>query len=266
MSSIHGAMLAFAPAKLNISLDVGELEKDTGTHFISSVMQTVSLYDYLEIERVRPGYESVEGSFIEDNCIPPAIAALSEEVNEKIHCRVAVHKVIPFSSGLGGGSSDAAAVLMALNKMYAFGLSERELESVGRKIGSDVPFFFHGGRAELRGASVQKITELESPDLFYVLARPHKRLSTKEMYKEHDETGKTFLELATEKCPEIPKLLSQFGKNAVEKGLTGKGPTVFAGFRDYASCERASRKVAWLNGDIFIARSLNRSKEKLIEL
>ncbi len=258
--------LTLAPAKLNITLDVGERENDTGLHFINSVMQTVSLYDYLELERVKPGNESIEGCFIEDNCIPLAIDALSEEVSEKIHCRVAVHKVIPFAAGLGGGSSDAAAALKALNKMYDFGLSTRDLEKVGKKIGSDVPFFFHCGRAEVIGASSQKITELESPDLFYVLARPHRRLITKEMYEEHDATGKSFLELATEKCPEIPKLLDQLGADAVEKGLTGKGPTVFAGFREYASCETASRKISWLNGDIFIVRALDRGQEKLIEL
>ncbi|MCL5112310.1 MAG: hypothetical protein M1500_01160 [Candidatus Marsarchaeota archaeon] len=220
----------------------------------------------MTIERVKPGDERVEGCFIEDNCIPLVINALSEEVDEKIYCRVVLHKVIPFASGLGGGSSDAAAVLKALNKLYMFGLSTKELERVGRSVGSDVPFFFHGGRAKIKGASVQEITELKSPNLFYVLARPHKRLITKEMYMEHDATGKSFLELATKKCPEIPALLHQFGKDAVEKGLTGKGPTVFAGFHDYASCERASRKVAWLNGDIFIAKALNRNREEFIEL
>jgi 4-diphosphocytidyl-2C-methyl-D-erythritol kinase len=258
-------VVSLAPAKLNITLEIKGREEATGLHFISSVMQTVSLYDYITVVPVEKGHESVEGSFISDNLIQNTIEELSKEAGKTMSCRVVCHKVIPVSAGMGGGSSDAAAVLRALNKMYDLQFSSEALERVARRLGNDVPFLLYGGRARVDGASVHKITAMDAPDLFYVIARPERYLGTKEMYAEHDKTGKSFLEMASERCPEITQLLGSLRPGAVECGMTGKGPTVFAGFKGYKECETACRSLSWFGGSLFIARSLKGNEEQYIE-
>ncbi len=257
------AVMALAPAKLNITLEIKGREESSGLHLISSVMQTVSLYDYITVETAKEGV-SVEGNFIGDNLIHTTIEELSKEAGRKIPCRVVCHKVIPVSAGMGGGSSDSAAVLRSLNSVYELGFSTKELEKVARRLGNDIPFLLHGGRARVEGAFVHEIKEMAAPDLFYVIAHPRMLMSTREMYAEYDRTGKSFIALASEKCPEIRQLMKYIQPGSAESGMTGKGPTVFAGYKSYGECERASMEISsWFKGDIFIARSLKGNAAEL---
>ncbi len=249
------AYSTFAPAKLNITLTIGDKEHD-GIHKISSIMQAVSLYDHITLERVRTENIGLEGCFVDNNIISKALDELSKEAGRKLPSRIILQKVIPIAAGMGGGSSDAAAVLRLANCAFDLQMDLQGLERVAQRVGNDVAFLLRGGRAIVEGGTAHKIEPANVPDLYYLIARPHKRLLTEDMYKLHDDTGKSFTQLALDLCPDTSKLLSVMKKDSVENGVTGKGPTVFAGYATYKECEITSGKISWLNGDIFITRAI----------
>lgn len=247
---------ACAPAKLNITLQIGERGSD-GMHNLTSTMQAVSLHDFVTLEKVERGQQKIIGQDIDDNIISKAIAELSTEVGEKLYCRIEAPKEIPIGAGLGGGSSDAAAVLRLANEAYGLGLRQSDLAKVAERVGNDITFLLYGGRALVKGAKRHTVTPLEVPRLFYVIARPKMQLSTKVLYELHDKTGKDFTELARTLCPETDKLLLDLQRSRpAELGVTGKGPTAFAAYNSYNDCVSASRRIGWFNGEIFIEKAL----------
>lgn len=244
-----------AYAKINLTFKIlGKLSD--GYHEIRSVFQAVDLYDLISIEEG----SGLTGSIIcpvEENLVVKAKKALEDFVSEELPCRIHLVKNIPVCAGLGGGSSDAAAILVGLNKLYSLNLSLEQLVRIGSRLGSDVPFFVtNKGTALVEGKGEKiKPTKRKVSD-FYVLARPHKRLSTAMMYSLFDKKGKTFFELAQELCPDVKKLYNHFYPKANECGLSGSGPTVFAGFGSYAEAlkEMESFGVKSFDGDFFICK------------
>jgi 4-diphosphocytidyl-2-C-methyl-D-erythritol kinase len=250
-----GTYSAAALAKLNISLSIGKADEN-GMHEISSVMQAVSLHDRIRLKVVNQGEEGIEGHVVKDDIIAKAIEELSEEVGKKLYCRINASKTIPMAAGLAGGSSDAAAILRIANTAFGLGMDAKSLGKVAQKVGNDVSFLLHGGRANVSGKNQGLVEPLAVPDLHYLIARPRMKLSTKEMYALHDKTGKDFTQLASELCSDTGKLLSEMAGDAVESGVTGKGPTVFAGYRTYDECKAVSGRILWLDGDMFIERAV----------
>lgn len=249
---------AYAPAKLNITLSIGEKESN-GFHNISSIMQTVSLHDRITLRKVEKGKDGMGGRIINENIAEKIMENLSDYVSKSLPCRIDISKAIPIFAGLGGGSSDGAAVLRIANRAFDLELKSEELEAVARKVGNDISFLLYGGRAVVEGSIKHKITLIETPDLYYVIAKPKMRMSTKEMYDIHDKTGQTFTEIAFDICPDTKRLLEEMRKFApIELGVTGKGPTVFAGYKTYEECRNISSKLLWLDGAIFIERPLDR--------
>ena len=252
------AYAAYALAKLNISLSIGKRE-ETGFHKLSTVMQTISLHDYITLTRVSEGEEGISGYFVKDNIIAKAIDELSKKAGKELYCRINIVKTIPVAAGMGGGSSDAAAVLRIANVAFGLNMKLVELEEVARKVGNDVSFLLHGGRALVEGGEAHQISHIEVPNLHYVIARPKMKLGTKEMYELHDKTGKDFTELASELCPDTRRLLAQIRESeTLECGVTGKGPTVFGAYRSYKECEKVAEKICWLDGEIFIERAIDK--------
>jgi len=248
---------AYAPAKLNITLSIGKKEKN-GFHNISSIMQTISLHDRITLKKVETGKTSMEGIIIDKNIVEDVIENLSIYVNKKLPCRISISKAIPIFAGLGGGSSDAATVLRIANKAFNLELKSEELECIACKVGNDISFLLYGGRAIVEGSLKHKITQIETPNFYYVIAKPKMKMSTKEMYEIHDKTDQTFTEIAFDICPDTKKLLEKMREfTPMESGVTGKGPTVFAGFKTYKECEVLSKKLLLLNGDVFIEKSVD---------
>ncbi len=247
---------AYALAKLNITLSIGKKESN-GFHNISSVMQTISLCDMITLKRVEIGKGGMEGRIINENLVETTIENLSTYVNKKLSCRISISKAIPIFAGLGGGSSDAAAVLRIANKAFNLELKLEELDDIASGIGNDVPFLLHGGRATVNGSLKHKIKQITSPNLYYAITRPKLKLNTRDMYNLHDKTGKTFTELASEICSDTKKLIEELKRsNPTEIGVTGKGPTVFAGYKTYSECKTAINKLLWFDGEIFIETSV----------
>ncbi len=185
-------VLLRAHAKVNYALEVRGLRED-GYHEISTVMQSVSLADEVEIERIREGFELAvepEGAEIgprEENTVYWAWWLLGELVDAKLPVRVRLRKGIPAGAGLGGSSADAAATLVGLNELFGLSLSVTELREVGLKIGADVPFCLSGGTALGEGIG-EVLSPLPAPPPHrLVIAKPVAGAETARIYRAYDE-------------------------------------------------------------------------------
>jgi 4-diphosphocytidyl-2-C-methyl-D-erythritol kinase len=161
-----------APAKVNLSLEILGRRPD-GYHEILSVMQTVSLADELTLEGSDGVRVRVAGAELpEDNLVVRAASRLRDGFRVPAGCSITLEKRIPVAAGLGGGSSDAAATLLGLCRLWGIDIRIDRLAELAAELGSDVPFFLHGGicMAEGRG---ERVTPLQAPrPSWYVLANP----------------------------------------------------------------------------------------------
>ena len=181
-----------AYAKVNLTLAVGEKRPD-GYHEVVSVMQRVSLCDTLTAERTDSGISlacsdpSLPSG--EENLAHRAAALFFRETGIVGGAALTLEKRIPSQAGLGGGSSDAASVLLALRKLYAPALPDTELETMAAALGSDVPFFIRGGTqlATGRGEVLSPLPSLT--DGWFVIVKPTESFSTPAMYRRLDEPG-----------------------------------------------------------------------------
>lgn len=184
-----------APAKLNLFLDIVG-RRDDGYHFVDMVMQSVAIYDEVTVS-----VDDGEGS-ITVECTDPAIpcgegniaykavklfyAAVGKNVPQ---VRVHISKNIPSQAGMAGGSTDAAAVLKALNTLTGAGLAVTELEKIAAEIGADVPFCIEGGtvRATGIGTDLERLDPLA--DCVFAVVKPEVNVSTGMAYRRSDEIG-----------------------------------------------------------------------------
>jgi 4-diphosphocytidyl-2-C-methyl-D-erythritol kinase len=180
-------------AKVNYALDVLGLRGD-GYHEISTVMQSISLADEVQLRRAAGGFdlslepEEVKIGSQERNTTYLAWKALQGLAGEELPVKVTLRKEIPAGAGLGGGSANAAAVLVGLNELFSLGLRVDELRGIGVGIGADVPFCISGGTALSQGVG-EILTPLPSPPAHrLVVAKPLRSADTAGMYRAYDET------------------------------------------------------------------------------
>jgi len=253
------SLLIQANAKLNLDLEIVGKRAD-GYHLIESTFQSIDLSDFLLFEKSRKN--SFSGAIIcpeSEDIILRAKKILEKTLKRELPCKIHLQKTIPIAAGLGGGSADAAATLFALNLLYKLNLSKKELAEIGTKIGADVPFFFYGGTCKVEGIGEKIAPAKKKLPRFFLVFRPHKRLETKKMYELYDETGKSFLTLAKEICPDIEKLEKHFSKFSLKLKMSGSGPTVFSGLNDHNLAEKVIKSYPSFNGDIFICHPQNRA-------
>lgn len=171
-----------AYAKINLTLAVLGKRAD-GYHDLASIMQTVSLHDTLQITPTHDGAITcaVDAAELQspDNLVLRAARLLREEIGDpSLGAQMRLRKEIPMQGGLGGGSSDAAAALMALNRLWGTGRSDDHLQQLGAQLGSDVPYFIAGGSARIAGRG-EVVTPLpDAEPLWLVLAKPPMSIST----------------------------------------------------------------------------------------
>lgn len=180
-----------AYAKLNLTLDITGLRED-GYHLLSSVMQEISLCDELDIlvakgdPEIRLKMHGIDIAARENTCYKAAEAFLTAFGIHNISVKIVVQKHIPVGAGLGGGSSDAAAVLKALNDLCGVHASDAELESIGVSVGADVPFFIHGGIQLAQGIGEQ-LTPLQCyGEPYFLLVKPMDSAWTRGIYAAFD--------------------------------------------------------------------------------
>lgn len=255
---IKNAMFVIqANAKINLDFKILGRRSD-GYHAIESTFQSINVADFISMEKA-PNYFS--GAIVchqSENTVFRAKNLLEQLVRKKLPCHIHIQKAIPISAGLGGGSADAAATLFGLNLLYELNVSMESLAKIGMKIGSDVPFFLYGGTCFVSGiGEIVKPITVNKKSKFFVLFRPHKRVSTKMMYELHDKTGKDFLTLCETICPEIKNLKKYFNKFSLELFLSGSGPTVFCQMNRYSLAREVSEGYPEFNGDIYICQTQN---------
>jgi 4-diphosphocytidyl-2-C-methyl-D-erythritol kinase len=249
-------VLLQAPAKVNLFLSVGRPDQ-TGYHPIRSVFQTIALFDEIEISSIGEGLPH-EVSFLNaqvpaQNTVTKALDLLASHT-EIPSVRVVVNKRIPECAGLGGGSSDAAAVLKAMNDHAKAPLPESELRKVAAKIGADVPFFLVGGRARVEGYGEILTPEPDLSERWMIVCQPSTGCSTPEMYRKLDEKSylwrefpesdilyNDFERVAPCECLDLIERVLRFG--ATDAGLSGSGSAVFGRFAGQEAAEGAAASV-----------------------
>ena len=233
----------FARAKINLTLDILS-KRDDGFHEIETIMQTLELADVVELEAADEITLTISGNKTlptdEKNLAYRAVLEVQKFCKKNFGVSINLTKNIPVEAGLGGGSSDAAAVIRGLNQLYDLKLSVKDMCKIGAAIGSDVPFFIKGGTclATGRGEKLKQLKDLETFEV--VLIKPSKGVPTELAYKMYDENP------ATEHPPtaEIVKLLNKKNYDEVFKMFINladpKSSKMFANVFEPILCKKNS--------------------------
>ncbi len=214
-------MIFLSPAKINLCLEITGTDPKDGYHYIKSVFDPVSLFDILDITALNSGRIELEdmnsalpGLPAEKNIIYKAAAAMKKRFGCRKGARIKFYKFIPDGGGLGGGSSNAATVLKALNKLWGLNRRKGELKKIGFSLGADVPFFIDSRRALVEGKGEKIRAVSGKKKLWYVLAAGKERVPTKDAYRWADEEKNK-----NEKKQYCEKILSVLeGNKMLEKG------------------------------------------------
>ena len=179
-------MIVKAPAKINLYLEILNKRPD-GYHNIESVMHTISLFDILEFTEIKENKielicENANLSNDKSNLVYKAALIFKDKYKINNGVKIKLIKNIPMGAGLGGGSSDAAATLVALNKLFNINDSIKNLELLGSRLGADVPFFVTGGTAKISG--IGDVVKKINCDLYcdFILVKPNFGVSTPYAY------------------------------------------------------------------------------------
>jgi len=172
-------------AKINLHLEVLG-KRDDGFHELVTLFQTVSMCDELTFERTESGLDihcdNADLPVDETNLVMRAGAELRRETGVDLGARISLRKRIPIGGGLGGGSSNAAVALIGLSRLWELNSTVEQLEAIAKKLGSDVPFFLHGGTAigSGRGDIIQSIDDF--PGEYLIIVTPNVYVSTSKAY------------------------------------------------------------------------------------
>ena len=241
-----------APAKLNLFLHITG-RRDDGYHLLQSVFMLIDWCDTLHFEIRADGQLSREDT---NTPLPPldlvlrAAQALKEATGCRTGAHIGVHKSIPAQAGMGGGSSDAATTLLALNRLWKLNLPRPALEAIGLTLGADVPFFLRGHNAWVEGIG-EIITPLDNahqlPRASFAVVKPEAGLDTKSIFSapdlKRDSDRATILGFAAAHynfgcndlqpvaqalCPEVTQALQWLESHGLQGRMTGSGSAVFA--------------------------------------
>ncbi len=277
------SVIVNARAKINLTLDVLGKRAD-GFHAVEMVMQTVELHDRVILEEIERGIEVItDHPLLSDgksNIAYKAACLLIDKLGISKGVKVTITKNIPVAAGLAGGSTDAAAVLKGLNKLWSLGLSWKQLAEYGSVIGSDVPFCIRGGTALATGRGERILSLPDVPELWMVLAKPLLEVSTAEVYRNFkpeqvierpdnqavinaihsgDEAAiregiVNVLESVTlSRYPQVAELKLLMADQGIKLPLmSGSGPTVFGIVDSRAEAERIAGCLKKGRGELFV--------------
>jgi 4-diphosphocytidyl-2-C-methyl-D-erythritol kinase len=247
-----------APAKLNLTLQITGRRAD-GYHLLQTVFRLLEWGDTIHVRAredgdIRRVGESVQGVSEADDLVVRAAKLLKTEANVAKGADIGVEKRIPAGGGFGGGSSDAATVLVALDRLWECGLDPGRLASLGLRLGADVPVFVRGGNAWAEGVG-EVLTPLALPPAWYLLVDPGVHVPTAALFASQDLTrdaapakisdfvsgsllGNAFEPVVRRREPAIEAVFQVLSRVGAPR-LTGSGGGCFVEFADKASAEAA---------------------------
>jgi 4-diphosphocytidyl-2-C-methyl-D-erythritol kinase len=264
-----------APGKLNLFLHILGRRPD-GYHELQTVFRLLDRCDRVGVAHRQDGKIAFEGPFGEENLCVRAARLLKAETGCAKGCELALEKNLPIGGGLGGGSSDAATVLLVLNKVWDLKLANSELREMGAKLGADVPVFVYGRNALGEGIG-ERLTPIDLAPAWYLVLAPQVSVSTKETFKSAltrptkrlkmspflSGQGANDLEpVVIARYPDVAASLGWLRNHRPQARMTGSGACVFAEFETEAEA-RALHSAA-LQSDLpggmqgFVARGLER--------
>ena len=276
-----------AYAKVNITLDVVGKRED-GYHLLKMIMQNIDIYDVITIEKISEGIEiTCNKSYVptdERNLAYKAAKLFMDTFNIESGVSIDIKKNIPVAAGLAGGSTDCAAVLKIMNKLFNINADNKTLMELGVKLGADVPYCIEGGTAICEGIG-EVITPLKPfKNHIIVLVKPPFGVSTKEVYKNfdlnkvrnHPKTDLVVDYIENDNLYEVANNMKNLLENvtlnkhrlissiksdmeslgAIKAMMSGSGPTVFAFFDDMMKAQRCYDEMKKKYKDTFITRTI----------
>ncbi|MFC1769067.1 4-(cytidine 5'-diphospho)-2-C-methyl-D-erythritol kinase [Nanoarchaeota archaeon] len=268
-------------AKVNLTLNIGN-KLENGYHTLNSIMHLIDFYDDITIERIPSDKIEVDVNMdipLKQNLCYKAAKLMRSKFNLNEGVKITLNKKIPIGAGLGGGSSNAASVMVGMNKLFKLNLDKNQLIDVAKEIGSDVPFFIIGGGAHVSGTGelVNPINDL--PELNIVLVYPEFEISTALAYDLWDKKGSCSIPIdvgnlnsvqriasnisndmqevifsSYEGLQDIKEKLIQYG--ALNASLSGSGPSIFGIFPDEQSANSAAEKMKEENVTVVVTKTI----------
>ncbi len=265
-------MIERAYAKINLGIDT-LYKREDGYHEVEMIMHSLKLYDKLVITKRDDNEIHLTTNRMglpvdERNHVYQVIEHMKAYTGRDFGVDVHIHKIIPIQAGLAGGSTNAAAAIRGVNRLFKLGLSIKEMEDIGAKVGSDVPYCIHSRLALATGRG-ELITPLQSKFRSYVLiVKPKFGASTKEVYgnlnvdevchpriyelqkalvandieKVYEEMGNSLQDVTTKLYPKVQELIEKLEETDAKKVLmSGSGPSVFALYETEMSMENAAK-------------------------
>ena len=249
-----------APAKLNLMLRIVGRRSD-GYHLLQTVFQFLDVCDYLTFSPTGDGSirrrEALPGVAEDDDLVVRAARLLQRETGVSQGVEIGLDKRLPMGGGLGGGSSDAATTLVALNTIWKTGLSQQALADLGLRLGADVPVFVHGFAAWAEGVG-ESLQPIDLPEKWYLVLVPDCHVSTAAVFgdpeltrdSEHitirdflnGEVANDCTDVVCRRYPPVADAIRWLGQFATAR-LTGTGACVFASFDDRDSALAVQQQV-----------------------
>lgn len=276
-----------APAKINLGLDILGKRPD-GLHELSMVMASIDLADHLYLEELPENKIVIETNkaFLptdKKNHVYEALDLVKERFGIAKGLRVKIHKEIPVAAGLGGGSTDSAAALRAVNRLWNLGLSIEELALLGAEVGSDVPYCVYGQTSLVEGYG-EKVTPIATmPQCWVVVVKPRMSVSTRTIfaqivmeelqhpdipglvaaieaddYQQMTEKLGNAMEVVTiKKHPIIQQLKDRMLKYGADAALmSGSGPTVYGLCHKYSRAKHVFNALKGFCDEVYLVRTL----------
>ena len=281
-------------AKINLSIDVLGKRED-GYHLVEMIMQTIDLYDIIKIKNIDSNNIIIKSNssnipLNENNIVYKAVDLSRTQLNINKGVEIFIEKNIPIAAGMAGGSSNAAAVLVGLNKLWDLSLSEEKLQKLGFKLGADVPFCISGKAALAQGVG-EELTYIKGlpKDTSILVCKPNLFVSTKKVYEGLDlkniknrpdnnylieclskkniksvaENMVNVLETVTSKehqeIEDIERIM--MNHNALGSMMSGSGPTVFGLFENEAEALKGKEELLKKYTQVYVVNSSEKGVE-----
>lgn len=251
-----------APAKLNLFLHIVGRRSD-GYHLLQSVFTFIDLYDYLDFQlrtdgRIELATATLVGLDPENDLIVRAARLLQQHTGTSLGATISCEKNIPAGAGLGGGSSNAASTLIALNKLWKTGLSRQQLMDLALQLGADVPVFIFGRNAFAEGVGEQ-LQALELPQYYYVLLKPEAAVATADIFSDKDLTRNSkpviitdFTDYQTKADPQFNGSVALFGENVLQS-IACKYASEIGSLLDYLQVNKLHARMTGSGSSLFVS-------------